>query len=229
MRARDLMTFPVATVEPQTPIAEVARILHERRISAVPVLADGKLAGIVSEADLLCRHEIGTDYATSGDSWWARVFIPAGSPPQYIRTHGTRARDVMTSDVVSVGEDAPLARVAMLLVSRNIRRLPVMRGGELVGIVSRSDLVRALAGVPRVTPANQSDASMQERLEAELEREPWWRAPYSNVTVRDGVVYFYGLIGSEPERRAARVAVESVLGERPVEDHRSSFYESNDV
>jgi CBS domain-containing protein len=225
------MVSPVVTVDPQTSVARIARILCERRISGVPVVAGGRLVGMVTEADLLRRHEIGTDNGPPGESWWMRLLRDAESPSQYVRTHAVRARDIMSRDVVSVPHDALLATVASLLERRDVRRVPVVRGGRLVGIVSRSDLVRALALRPPAAPlaGARDDAMLQDALVAELLRQPWWSATYSSAAVHGGVVHFYGLIGTDAERHAARVAAENVLGERPVVDHRLSFYECRDA
>jgi CBS domain-containing protein len=110
----------------------------------VPVLDKGVLVGIVTEGDLLHRAEIGTD--TRPISWWSRMFKnKAQLAAAYSREHSTHVVDVMTKNVVTVGETTPIADIADLLARRKIRRLPVMRGGKVVGIVSRANIVRALA------------------------------------------------------------------------------------
>ena len=223
MKASDIMTSPVITVGPDTPVRHIAGLLFEHRISAVPVLDNGKLVGIVSEADLLHRHEIGTERSAGSGSWWLQLFSSDRSISKYIKSHAMRAHDVMTPDVISVTPDTPVAEVATLLERRGIKRVPVLQDGRLAGIVSRSNLVQALAARGRVMNAgDSSDGAIRVRLSAELERQPWWRPNTSNVIVTDGVVHYFGMIDSEDprQRQAARVAAENVPGVRAVEDHR---------
>ena len=220
MKASDIMTSPVITVGPDTAVRHIAGLLFEHRISALPVIENSKLVGIVSEADLLHRHEIGTDRSRSG-SWWLQLFSADRSVGDYVRSHATRARDIMTRDVVTVSPDTPVAQIATLLERRGIKRVPVLQGGRLAGIVSRSNLVQALADKGRQMNAGDSgDGAIRVRLSAELERQPWWRATTSNIIVTDGVVHYFGMMDSEEERQAARVAAENVPGVRRVEDHR---------
>jgi CBS domain-containing protein len=223
MRAIDVMTSPVITVDPNTTVRDIAVLLFKNRISAVPVLEDGKLVGLVSEADLLHRHEIGTDrVAPSRSWWWLRWFSPQRSPAEYIKSHARKARDIMTREVISVAPETPVAQIASLFESHGIKRVPVLRGSEVVGIVSRANLVQALVATRpaaiRVTPP--SDEAIRGRLLAELERQTWWRSLLSNVTVNSGVVQFWGAIEAEDERDAARVAAENIPGVRRIEDGR---------
>ena len=219
MKARDIMTSPVITVGPDTLVRHIAGLLYEHRISAVPVLEAGKLVGIVSEADLLHRHEIGTD--RSARSWWLQLFSADRSISDYVRSHATRARDIMTKDVVSVTPDTPVAQIATLLENRGVKRVPVLEGERLAGIVSRSNLVQALAAKGRLMKVGDSgDSAIRARLCAELERQPWWQPTLSNVIVTDGVVHYYGVVDNEEQRQPARIAAENVPGVRGVEDHR---------
>ena len=225
MKASDIMTAPAITVTPQTTVGEVAALLAERAISAVPVVEAGRLAGIVSEADLLHRHEIGTDCALRGDPWWLRMFRIDSEPAKYVRSHAVRVADIMTRKVAVVDPDTTLAEVADVLDRRGVKRLPVTRDGRVVGIVSRSDLVAALAAsnAGRAEPAPQDDEAIRERLLAELHRQPWWHSDLSLVTVRDGVVTYRGLMDTEGERAAARVAAEAIPGVRRVDDLRGVY------
>lgn len=222
MKAKDIMTTPVITAGLDTPVSEIAALLFERRISALPVVEDGRLVGVVSEADLLHRHEIGTDRIAQSGSWWLRLFSADRSIEEYIKSHARQARDVMTRDVVSVAPDTPAGEIATLLETRGIKRVPVLDGGRLAGIVSRADLVQALAQAPRaaarVTPP--SDAAIRGRLLAELQRHAWWRRGISALQVTDGVVSYRGTVESAEERDAARVAAENIPGVRGVEDFR---------
>jgi len=224
MNASDIMTAPVITVGPDTLVRHIAALLFKHRISALPVVQDGKLIGIVSEADLLHRHEIGTDDSRRSRSWWLQLLSSDGSVADYVKSHATRAHDVMTKEVVSVAPDTPIAEVANLLEKRGIKRVPVLRDGKVVGIVSRSNLVQALAVKgPSMNPNGTWDGAIRERLCAELERHPWWRSTTSNVIVTDGVVHYFGTVDSDQQRQAARVAAENVPGVRRVEDHRITY------
>jgi CBS domain-containing protein len=221
MKASDVMTSPVITVGPETAVRHIAGLLFKHRISAVPVLENDRLIGIVSEADLLHRHEIGTEGAARSSSWWLQLFNSDRSLAEYVKSHATRARDIMTKDVVSVSPDTPVAKIATLLEERGVQRVPVLQGERLVGIVSRSNLVQALAAKGHAMNAGDTgDGAIRTRLSAELERQPWWRQTASNVIVADGIVHYFGTVESEEQRQAARVAAESVPGVRAVEDHR---------
>ena len=227
MKAKDIMTSPVISVGPDTPVREIAALLFKRRISGVPVLQDGRLVGLVSEADLLRRDEIGTGRVTRPHSWWLRLFGSDSTPADYIKSHASRARDVMAREVVTVGLETPIAEIAALLEARGIKRVPVVRGEQVVGIVSRGNLVQALATAkrsgPKLTPP--VDQAIRGRLLAELERQPWWGRVTSSVIVTEGVVHYWGTVGSDDEREAARVAAENVPGVRGVEDHRFKYEE----
>jgi len=227
MKARDIMTSPVITVAPETTVREVAALLYERRIGALPVVQGGRLLGIVSESDLLRRHEIGTERFERAGSWWLRLFGADGSLHDYVRSRARCARDVMTPEVATVVPDASLAEVAQLLDGRGIGRVPVVEGGRLVGIVSRANLVQALATRVHVPAAPQAvdDESIRRALLEELERQAWWRIDRAAVLVTDGVVHFWGMVDTDAGRPAARVAAENIPGVRAVEDHR--FLSSN--
>jgi len=218
MKASDVMTSRVITVGPDTAVRHIAGLLFEHRISALPVLEKGKMVGIVSEGDLLHRHEIGTD--RSARSWWLQMLSADRSIHDYVKSHATRARDIMTRDVVAVTPDTPLAEIATLLEKRGIKRVPVLEGDRLAGIVSRSNLVQALAAKGRLMNTGDSgDGAIRARLSAELERQSWWPT-MSNVIVTDGVVHYFGMVDSEDQRQPARIAAENVPGVRRVEDHR---------
>jgi CBS domain-containing protein len=230
MKATDIMTSPVITVGPRTPVSKVAALLAKHRISAVPVVDHGALVGLVSEADLLHRHEIGTERPAAASTGWRRFFTAPRSAAEYTKSHAGRAGDVMTSNVVCIGADTTVEEIVALLEERNVKRLPVLRAGEVVGIVSRADIVRALAkaqGKKTARPGN--DEAIRRRLIAELGRQPWWRSPFSNILVDDGVVHYWGIIDprdERDERDAARVAAENVPGVRAVKDHRVTMYDT---
>lgn len=215
MRARDIMHTQLVTVHPDTPVGEIAALLLDRRISGVPVCAaDGHLVGIVSEADLMWRAESDT---THRRGWWAsllggREMMAA----DFIRSHGTRAADVMTSPVVSVGVDDDLEAVIGTMERHRIKRVPVVEGERLVGIISRSDLLRSIARHAQ-PEAPRDDAGIAERLEALLRSQPWANPALVNIGVENGIVHLSGLVESEVERRAYEAAARAV-GARGVEN-----------
>jgi CBS-domain-containing membrane protein len=220
MRAGDVMTPDVVTVEPGARVDEIARLMLEHHISAVPVVdTAGRLLGIVSEGDLVRRAEM----ATAGRrAWWLEMLADSAALARdYVKTHGRRATDLMTRVVLTVGVDTPLEDVAQLLERHRIKRVPVVRDGRVVGIVSRADLLRALVvRPPEPGPAEAADdRTIREHVMAALRTQPWWVGTYRNVVVVDGVVHLWGLARSQAERDAMRVAAETVPGVRGVEDH----------
>jgi CBS domain-containing protein len=139
---------------------------------------------------------------------------------EYTKSHGRRARDVMSHPVIPVAEDATLSEAATLLETRRIKRLPVIRDGLIVGVISRANLVRALAsGAAGSAAAEDRDHAIREKLMTELTAQPWSSADARNIIVDDGVVHLWGLIASEEERVATRVVAEQIPGVRAVEDH----------
>ena len=156
---------------------------------------------------------------------WLRLFGADRSPAAYVKSHAQRARDIMTREVISVAPDMPLADIATLFETRGIKRVPVMRGEKVVGIVTRANLVQALATIRQTANrlTQPIDQAIRGRLLSELERQPWWGRVTSNVIVARGVVHYFGMVDSGDERDAARVAAESVPGVRGVEDHRFRY------
>ena len=225
MVAKDIMSTPVISVAPDTLVAEVAALLAGRRISGVPVLEQGRLLGVVNEMDLLHRHELGTEQPSPVEPWWVRLFRADRAPSHYVKSHAAKARDVMTRAIVSVSEDTPLPEIASLFDSREVRRVCVARDGKVVGVITRADLVRAMAANAK-RPRDErplGDEAIRSELLAELERQRWWRPDWSAVTVAGGVVQFRGAIDTPEERVAARVAAENIPGVHRVEDHRERF------
>jgi CBS domain-containing protein len=203
MEASDIMSRPVVTVALDTPVTELARIMIEKRISAVPVMDQGTMVGIVTEGDLLRRDEIGSEH---GRSRWAELaFATWNLAAEYTKEHGRRASDVMTHKVIMVAPTATLVEIADILESRHIKRVPVGEKGKLVGIVSRANLVQALAssraGLP--LPTTPLDRDIRARLCGELNEHPWSFTPTeANVIVNHGEVHLWGYIGTESARRA---------------------------
>lgn len=215
MQARDVMTTDVATISADTPVREIAALLLNRQISGVPVTdATGAVIGMVSEGDLMHRPDLG---GGRHRAWWLRLFQSQDDDLRdYIKDHGMRAAEVMTRDVVSVAEDRPLSQIAEVLESHRIKRVPVVRDGKLVGIVSRADLLRGLAvrqpdlDYPRLPDDRALRAAVLEEL-AELNLDS---SPYLGVVVSDGVVHIWGVAKSTEEIQALKVAAESVAGVR---------------
>jgi CBS domain-containing protein len=221
MRARDVVYRAVATTTPETTVEEVARLLINLRISGVPVLdKNGRLVGIVTEGDLLRRAETGTERQRSPWSDWFSANSRMAA--EYIKSHARRVEDVMTREVVSVEELASLGEIAELMEARRIKRVPVVHNGKIVGIVSRADLLQVLASGGAITADEDSDRLIRERLLAELRKQEWAKAAESNVVVSDGVVHFWGTVGSEEERKALRAVAENIPGVRSIEDHTIS-------
>ena len=224
MQARDIMSQPVVTVDPDTEVADVAQLLLDNRISAVPVVANGRLVGIVSEGDLLRRHEAGTERGRR--SWWLRLLSPVDELAQeYIQAHGMRARDVMTTPVVTITEDTSVSEIANLLENERIKRVPVVRDDEIVGIVSRANLLHAVAA-QRSRPAVEGEADDSRIAEAVRERiraAPWAKPLVVSPTVVDGHVELWGIVRSETQRQAMVVLAERTPGVRGVTDHLEIF------
>jgi CBS domain-containing protein len=222
MLAKDIMTTRCITVSPNTPVAEIARLLLDHHISAVPVLDGERLVGIVSEGDMIRRAELGTD--TRRHAWWLEVLLDKNVlAGEFIKTHGKRARDVMTSPVITVTEDASVADIATTLERRHIKRVPVVRDGKLVGIVSRANLVQCIAASKgrEVERPSASDEEIRRRLVESLEQQPWATVMTTSVFVSNGVVELWGFAQSEKEKAATRVAAEEIAGVREVVDHRA--------
>ena len=218
MKASDVMVAPVITVKPSSTVKEVAKTLLERRISAVPVVDDsGKLAGIVSEGDLMHRAEIGTQRR---HSWWLRVLTGDDAlAAEYTKAHARTVADVMTREVITASPDTPLHEIAALLERHSIKRVPIVRDGALLGIVSRANLLQALASTHKDLDVQLSDTAIRDRILAHLNNQPWAHTLLLNVTVNGGVVDLWGITGSDAERKAIRVAAESAPGVTAVNDH----------
>jgi len=218
MKARDVMVAPVITVRASASVREVAETLLKRGISAVPVVNDqNQLVGIVSEGDLIHRSEAGTDRRRS---WWLLGFVGDETlAAEYVKSHALRVADVMTRNVVTTTPDAPLHEIAALLEKNSIKRVPVIENGHLVGIVSRANLVQAVASARKGLDVPLSDSVIRNKLLAHLKQQPWAHTGMLNVTVTDGIVDLWGCTGSDAERKAIRVAAESVQGVCAVNDN----------
>jgi CBS domain-containing protein len=218
MRAHQIMTRQVITIGPDTPIAEAAATMLKNHVSGLPVVdAAGKLIGIVSEGDFLRRTEIGTQRTRS--RWLQFLLGPGKTATEFVQQQGRKVSEVMTLDPCTVTESTPLPEVVQLMEKRRVKRLPVMRGDQIVGIVTRANLLQAVAGLARDIPdPTADDDHIRERIIAAIEKADW--RPFGlGVTVRDGVVHLHGVIVDEASRQAAVVAAENVQGVKEVHDH----------
>jgi CBS-domain-containing membrane protein len=218
MKARDVMVSPVVTVKASSSVKELAKTLLKHGISGVPVVDDqGKLVGVVSEGDLLHRAEAGTERR---HSWWLRMVAGDGSlSADYTKAHARKVADVMTRDVVTATPGTPLNEVAMLLEKNSVKRIPIVDRGQLVGIVTRANLVQVVASAGTLLEMPMSDANIRDKLLKDLRAQPWMHTSFLNVTVKDGIVDVWGMTDSDKERKAIRVAAENTPGVRTVNDH----------
>ena len=220
MNAADVMTTRVITVPPDTDVREIARLLLEHNISALPVVDNsGKVLGIVSEGDLMRR--VGSE-GEQGKSWWLKsIFAGANNASEYIKSHSRRAHEIMTPDPITIDEDEPLHRVAKLLEKHHIKRVPVVRDGQLVGIVSRANLLRgfstASSGTAKSDTAN--DRQIRDAVIKEVDENAGVWVARINVIVNDGAVQLWGLVESQQEKLAVQVAAENVEGVKSVENN----------
>jgi CBS domain-containing protein len=225
MRASDVMTTNVITVSPQTSVQSLAALLGSHGISGVPVVdAADNLVGMVSEGDLLFRTETHTERRTSTRrARWFDAFARGRDPAQdYVKAHGRDVADVMTRDVTTVSDTTELSEIATLLDTKRIKRVPVVRDGKVIGIISRANLVRVLAAIKSepATGSDTNDRKIREALLTELRGQAWAKIWPEDVIVRDKVVHIWCSDDrSEAERRALRVAAENTPGVTAVEEH----------
>ena len=219
MKAKDLMTTDLVTVRPETSVRHIAQIMLRHRISAVPVIDDeNRMVGIVSEGDLMRRAESGTDRR---GSWWLALLASAEeNAKDYVKSHGKHARDVMTADVVSADKEMPISKIAAILEEKRIKRLPVVKDGRLIGIVSRADLLHGLAAAS-LDQSAPGDQAIRRAVSTRIREDAGVRDSLLNVVVSDGVVHLWGALRSKAERDAARIAAESVRGVKALVDHTS--------
>ena len=220
MKASDIMSTKVATVTEDTPITELANLMLEKHISGMPVVdANNKVVGMVSEGDLIRRQELGTERRRSK---WISLFVaPEQKAREFVKSHGLHAKDVMSQPVLQVHEDATITEIADLMTQGRVKRLPVVRHGEVVGIVSRADLLRAFAA--RVSheppPPPESDTEIRDSVTRILHEEDWAKSAIVNVIVTDGQVQLWGVVDGEDQRKALTVAVEAIPGVKGIDDH----------
>ena len=218
MKARAVMAVPVITVKPNSSVEEVAKVFVRRRISGAPVVDDsGKLVGIVSEGDLMFRSEIETK--RPHPYWFLEYAGKEHLAAEYVKACARKIADVMTRKVITASPDASLNEIAALFENNSIKRVPIVENGELVGIVSRANLIQALASVPPHLDIASSDMVLRTAFLRHLAAQRWADASRLNVIVHDGLVELWGVVNSDAEKQATRVAAESMVGVRAVIDH----------
>ncbi len=218
MRAHHIMTRDVITVTPHTTIEEAAKIMLETRISGLPVMDDaGRLVGIVSESDFLRRSEIGTGRKRPA---WLQFFMgPGKAASEFVQERGRKVEDVMTRDPITVGEETPLEDLVRLMEKNDIKRLPVMSGRTLKGIVTRSNLLQAVASMANEIPdPTADDDHIRDRITRAVNAADW-RPIGFEVTVRNGIAHLHGIITTDEARQATIVAAENTAGVKKVHDH----------
>jgi CBS domain-containing protein len=218
MRAHHIMTRRVITAGVETPIVEAARTMLKHHISGMPVVdSNGKLLGIVSQADFMRRAEIGTQRKRS--RWLKLLLGPGRAAGDFVHEHGRKVGDVMNDQPITVSEDATLEEVTSTMEKNDIKRVPVIRGDRVVGIVTRTNLVQAVLDLAREVPdPTADDDHIRNRIFAAIEKADWAPSGLS-VLVRNGIVHLGGIITDERSRQASVVAAQSVTGVRDVHDH----------
>ncbi|AQH04876.1 histidine kinase (plasmid) [Burkholderia sp. KK1] len=220
MRACDIMTTSIITASPDMTVRHAAGTMVFAGISGMPVVDEsGKLLGMITEGDLMHRAEIGT--GVKHRAWWLDMVASTSElASQYVKEHAKTVKDLMTTDITTVTETCPVGDIAELLERRRIKRVPVMRDGKVVGIVSRSNLIRALVTMAPEVPATaeSGDNAIREDVLAAMEGHPWAMAR-ENVIVENGVVHLWGPVVGAEEGNAIRVAAENTPGVKDVVAH----------
>jgi CBS domain-containing protein len=218
MRAMDVMVRDVVTASPDEDVEQVIELLAKHDASTLPVVdKDGNVVGMIGDLDLMRRPEIGTE---KHHPWWTEAMTPASKlAEEFAKSHGRRVGEVMSTHVISASEDTPLGDIATLLEKHRIKRVPILRDGKLVGIVSRSNLIQALASSHgQAHDTEESDRDIRSFLLTQLSEQDWSDFGSRNVIVTDGVVHLWGLVGSEEERKALTALAEGVPGVVGVSD-----------
>jgi CBS domain-containing protein len=218
MRAHQIMTRPVLTATPETTIVEAANTMLQKHISGMPVVdAAGKIVGIISESDFIRRSEIGTQRKRG--RWLKLILGPGKAATDFVHEHGRKVAEIMTPEPLSITEDTELEEIVQLMEKNNVKRLPVLREDKIVGIVTRANLLQAVASLARQVPdPTADDDHIRNRIIDALEKTDW--CPFGlSVIVRDGIVHLSGVITEERSRQAAVVAAENVTGVKTVHDH----------
>nr|WP_314627935.1 CBS domain-containing protein [uncultured Noviherbaspirillum sp.] len=219
MHAQEIMTRRVVTVRRDSSLLDAVAAMLDLGLSGLPVVDDaGRPVGMLSEGDLLRRSELGTE--RKRPRWLAFLASPGRLAEEYTHTHGRMVADVMTDKLYSVAPDTPLQEVVQLMERHRIKRVPVLENGQLVGIISRANLLRALAlAAPALPEGQRSDEEIRQRLARELASTAWAPRYMIDHVVQNGVVHLYGTILDEREREAICVAARNTPGVKEVHDH----------
>jgi CBS domain-containing protein len=219
MKASDVMTPDVISADPDATVLQAARYMLQHHISGLPVIdKTGALVGILSEGDFLRRRETHTDRRPS--RWLEFLMGPGKLASEYTHTHGSKVSEVMTTKLHTISEDTPLEKIVEMMERYRIKRVPVLRGKKVVGIVTRANLMHAMVSLARGEPkAATGDAAIRQELLKELKTEKWALASMINVVVREGVVELWGMIVDDRQREALVVAAENIPGVKQVKDH----------
>jgi CBS domain-containing protein len=217
MQVKDIMTINVISIGADEPVVKAASLMLQNRISGLPVVdKEGELIGMVTEGDFLRRGELGT--WRRRPKWLEFIVGPGKLAEEYVRTSGGRVEEIMTPDPWTIREDASLEAVVEMMERHHIKRLPVTRGGRVVGIVSRANLMHALASIARDLPAPAGgDSAIRANIMAAIAEQEW--APHVNVIVKNGVAELHGIVTDDRERQGLTVAAENVAGVKKVHDH----------
>ncbi|WP_027056247.1 CBS domain-containing protein [Mesorhizobium erdmanii] len=218
MQAEAIMTTPVITIDATATLAEAVDLMLSRKVSCLPVThRDGSLAGIVSEGDFLRREELGTQRVRP--RWLRFLHGPGKFADDYVRANGRFIREVMTTEVVSAPPATSLAEIVDLMMQHDIKNVPIVDQGKIVGIITRTDLLRALINTtPKPGATASDDEQIHKQIVAELQSQSWGDGDLIGVKVDNGVVELTGAIVDERQRKAAIVAAENVAGVRQVKD-----------
>jgi CBS domain-containing protein len=226
MNASDVMVRNVMTIGPDDDVATAVRLLVDHDISALPVVdAEKHVLGVLSESDLLHRQEDGT---LKRRPWWVEAITPSSTlAMDYAKSHGCRVAEVMASKVISASEETPLSEIANILEKQRIKRVPILKDGKLVGIVSRYNLMQALASTEAAEQAPKdvvADRNIRNVILARLADQPWTDFGERNIVVSSGVVHVWGLVGSPEEHKALLALAEGVPGVRKISDEMIASY-----
>ncbi len=217
MKARDIMHADVISVRPEDSVLDAARLMLERKISGLLVMDGGNLIGILSEGDLTRRSEIET---ASRRSRLLEFFTGPGKlADEYIRMSGRKVHEVMTRGVCTVPETADLREVVETMEKHHVKRVPVMVGNAVIGMITRADIMRAFVAVAANSPVKpKTDDEIRRELVTHLEKQKWAPSDLVNISVKDGVITFEGAVMDQRQMQAFEVAAENIPGVKKVKD-----------
>jgi len=215
-----IMTPKVISVSPEATVQQAIELMLKHRISGLPVIDNNNLVGIVSEGDFMRRAEIETD--RKRNRWLGLLLGPGRLADDYIHSHGRKVKEIMTRDPVSVTEDTSLEDVARLMERHHIKRLPVTRDKTVIGMVTRANLIQAIASRGHaIPPLTDSDQAIRTRILGEIEKQPWAPVPLINITVNDGIVEVFGVVTDGRQKEALQVLIENTRGVKAVKNEIS--------